>query len=110
MQKSIIALAALALTTSGLASAEGVINLRQLDQERRIDAGHRSGNLTVGEVSRLKAEQHSIAVQEDRMRLRHNGRLTQHDKRILHARQKEAGHAISRNKYNGHRGPNLMKL
>ena len=105
MQKSIIALAALALTTGGIASAEGVINLRQLDQERRIDAGHRSGNLTHAEVARLKAEQHAIAVEEDRMRARHGGHLTDYDKRILHARQKEAGHAISRNKYNRHRGP-----
>jgi len=110
MKKKIIALAALGLTAASLVSAEGAINLRQLDQERRIDAGHRSGNLTHGEEARLKAQQHSIAVQEDQMRARHNGHLTHHDKRVLHARQKSAGHAITRDKYNNKRGPDLMKL
>jgi aminoglycoside phosphotransferase family enzyme len=110
MKKITIALALTALTIGAAVSAEGVINLRQLDQERRIDAGHRSGNLTHAEVARLKAEQHAIAVQEDRMRARHGGHLTRSDKRILHARQKAAGHAISRNKYNSHRGPSHMGL
>ena len=110
MQKSIIALTALALSVGSIGVAQAAVNIRQLDQERRIDAGHRSGNLTARETMRLKMEQRAIVAQEARMRARHGGELTRHDKRILHAHQKAAGHAITRDKYNGHRGPNEMKL
>lgn len=110
MKKPIIALFALALTTSSIALADHPINVRQLDQQRRIDAGHRSGNLTGRETARLKSQQNAINAQEQRMRARHDGQLTRHDKRILHAHQKAAGHAITRDKYNSKRGPNEMKL
>jgi hypothetical protein len=110
MQKSIITLVALALSAGSVGSVQAAVNIRQLDQERRIDAGHRSGNLTARETMRLKMEQRAIVAEEARMRARHGGELTRSDKRRLHARQKAAGHAITRDKYNSKRGPNEMKL
>lgn len=110
MRRILIAAALGALTLSGLASAQGPVNARQLNQERRIDAGKRSGKLTAAEARRLKAQQYAIKRDEDRMRARHGGKLTARDKRIIHARQEQANRAILRQKHNRHRGPNKLKI
>lgn len=110
MKKTIIALALGALTIAGAAAAESPVNVRQANQERRIDAGHRSGKLTNHETMRLKAQQRSIAMEEKRMRARHGGHLTARDKRIIHMRQQQANHAILSQKHDAQRGKNHLKL
>jgi 2-methylaconitate cis-trans-isomerase PrpF len=110
MNKIIIALGIAAVAIGSAASAEDPVNLRQINQDRRIDAGHRSGKLTRWETEQLKAQQASIAREEDRMRARHGGHLTARDKAIIHARQDRANRAILKQKYDAQRGPNHLKL
>lgn len=105
-----LALALGALSASGAALAAGPINARQLNQERRIDAGVRSGKLTHREATNLRGQQHAISHEEDRMRARHGGHLTAYDKRMLHARQARANQRILAKKHNRYRGKNHLKI
>jgi hypothetical protein len=104
----LVGLATLSVATPTLAA--GPINARQINQERLIDAGFRSGKLTRYEVTTLKAEQRSIRRQEDRMRARHGGRLTARDKRFLHNRQDVAERNYARERRDRQRGPNRLKI
>lgn len=109
--KKLIATALLgALGFGAVAQAAPVVNVRQANQERRIDAGKRSGKLTHAEAARLKAEQRQIAMQEKRMRARHGGKLTARDRRTIHARQEAANRHILNQKSDAQRGPNKLKL
>lgn len=110
MKRFILALALGAVTVGGTVAVAGPVNLRQANQERRIDAGKRSGKLTNAEAAHLKAQQRMIERDENRMRARHGGKLTAHDKRIIHARQKQADRAILARKHNAARGRNHLKI
>ncbi len=110
MKKIVTALVLGALTLGSVATAQAAVNARQVNQERRIDAGKRSGKLTPREAARLKAEQRSISNQEARLRARHGGHLTARDKQTIHARQERANRAILASKRNAHRGKNHLKL
>ena len=110
MKKLVTAAVFAALGLGAVAQAAPIVNARQLNQERRIDAGRRSGKLTRAEATRLKSEQRAIAMQEKRMRARHGGKLTARDKRTLHARQEAANRHILNQKQDGQRGPNKLKL
>ncbi|WP_419826624.1 hypothetical protein [Sphingomonas sp.] len=110
MQKMMIALALGAVTATTAAQAAMPVNLRQANQERRIDAGVRSGKLTHREAARLKAQQASIRQEEARLRARHGGHLTARDKRLIHARQNAANAQILHKKDNTARGPNKLKI
>lgn len=110
MKTLILAFAAIGIAVSAVGPADAAINLRQLNQQRLIDAGHRSGKLTHRETARLRAQQRSIAAQEDRMRARHRGHLTARDERILHARQAQAKRDIQSEKYDAQRGRNHLKF
>jgi hypothetical protein len=102
---------ALGLVATGTAAvAQSPVNVRQANQERRIDAGERSGKLTHGEDARLKAEQRSIARLETQLRARHGGHLTAADKRLIHSRQEAANHHILAQKYDAQHGKNKLKL
>ncbi len=105
MLKTLYAAAgALALLAVAVPSVAAPVNVRQLNQERRIDAGVRSGKLTRHEARRLKNEQRLIAMQKARMKARHGGRLTRADKARIHAHQNAANRHILRLKHNGVRG------
>ena len=110
MKKTIIALTVAALGLGAIAEAAPVINARQANQDRRIDAGRRSGKLTYAESQRLKTEQRQIAQLEKRLRARHGGKLTAADKRLIHQRQEAANRHILNQKRDGQRGPNKLKL
>ena len=110
MKKMIIAMALGAMTLGAAPSVAGPVNARQINQERRIDAGRRSGKLTAAEAMRLKAEQRSIQRLEARMRARHGGHLTPNDKRIIHNRQAMANRHILMQKHDAQRGKNHLKL
>ena len=104
---------ALALATLGLGSAaqaQAPVNARQLNQERRIDAGQRSGKLTGNEAARLDAEQRSIRRLEDQLRARHGGHLTRADKRLIKQRQEAANRHILQQKHDAQRGRNKLKI
>ena len=110
MTKTIIAVALGALAFGSVASAQSPINVRQANQERRIDAGTRSGKLTHREAASLKAQQRQIALDERRMRARNGGHLSRRDKAILHARQERANRAILAQKHDRQRGKNHLKI
>lgn len=110
MRARLFAFALVALVLPSIASAAGPINARQLDQERLIDAGERSGKLTRSEANMLNADQRSIRRLQNRMKARHGGHLTKRDKRILHARQDQAQRNLRREKNDGQRGRNHLKI
>ncbi len=90
------AMALLAVATPSVAA----VNVRQLNQERRIDAGVRSGKLTPYEARKLKSEQRLIARQKAAAKARHGGHLTRADKARIHGHQEAANRHIKRLKHN----------
>ncbi len=110
MRRMMIVAGLMALTMSAAADAQSPVNARQLNQERRIDAGERSGKLTRTEAYRLKTEQRSIARLKARLKARHGGRLTAADKRLIHARQERANAHILSQKHDAQRGKDHLKL
>ena len=96
------AIAGLALL-SVAAPAAAAVNARQLNQQRLIDAGVRSGKLTPHEASVLRNEQRSIERAKGMAKMRHNGRYTAAAERRIHAMQDAAERHIQRLKYNGAR-------
>jgi hypothetical protein len=110
MKNMLIALGLGAAVIGATAPALAQVNARQLNQERRIDAGQRSGKLTHAEAARLDAQQRSIRQLEARLRARHGGHLTAADKRLIHARQQQADRAILTAKQNRAHGRNHLKI
>jgi hypothetical protein len=110
MKKRMSALVAAAIGVTMASGAIAQTNLRQLNQERRIDAGVRSGKLAPGEAANLRAQQRSIEHQSSAMRARHGGHLTAHDKRVLHARQDRANRHILAKKHNAVRGKDHLHI
>ncbi len=110
MKKTIIALALGALTMVGAAQAQVDVRARQLNQERRIDAGQRSGKLTRAEAARLDREQRSIRAYERQLKARHGGKLTKRDKQLIKQRQEAANRNILNQKRDYQRGPNKLKI
>jgi hypothetical protein len=110
MKRILFALALGTLVAPGIAIAAHPANVRQLNQERRIDAGLRSGKLTQAEAARLRAQQASIRAEAARMHDRHPHGLTARDKARLTALQDEADRAILHQKHDAQRGPDKLKL
>lgn len=110
MKRIILALAAGTLALAGAAQAERPVNARQLNQERRIDAGARSGKLSPREAMRLKAQQRSIARYTAQLRAAHGGHLTDRDKMLVHARQDSANALILKRKNNAVRGRDHLPI
>jgi hypothetical protein len=110
MKRMLVTLAIGTLIGSSAAMAAPTVNVRQLNQERRIDAGLRSGKLTQGEAGHLRAQQASIRAEVSRMRAKHPHGLTESDKRRLTALQDEADRAILHQKDDAQRGPNKLKM
>jgi hypothetical protein len=76
------------------------IDAREANQQRRIEEGVKSGTLTPGETRRLERREMSIQKQEERMRARDGGELTQHDRAVLNRRLDNTSGAIYRKKHN----------
>ncbi len=96
--------AAIAALSIGALAAPAVAatNARQLNQQRNIDAGLRSGKLTRAEANRLRAEQRMIERTASRLEAS-GGRYTAAEKRRVHAMQDVAGANIDRLKHNRRR-------
>ncbi|KPF78274.1 hypothetical protein IP88_04395 [alpha proteobacterium AAP81b] len=82
--------------------ATAAVNVRQLNQQRNIDAGLRSGKLTRAEYRQLKAEQR--AIERNQARYTRDGFYSAREKAMIHAQQDAAGRHIDRLKANGRRG------
>lgn len=104
MLKTLYAAAAGLALIAVTVPAAAAVNVRQLNQERRIDAGVRSGKLSPREARSLKNEQRLIAMQKARMKARHGGHLTRADKVRIHQHQDAANRRILKLKHNRARG------
>lgn len=107
-----MAIAAMGLSPVGglIGSASAEVNARQFNQERRIDAGRRSGKLTAAEGKVLRDEQRAISRLGERLRARHNGRLTAADNRLIKQRQDAADRHILNQKYDRQRGSDHLRV
>jgi hypothetical protein len=92
----IICIAAAGSASAG--TSDPVIDQRQINQERRIDQGVNSGQLTPAEAGRLEAQQARIEQREERMK--NDGNLTERERRALTRQQNRAGRNIYRKKHN----------
>lgn len=108
MRKILMTMAAATMALAMALPVAAQVNVRQLNQERRIDAGVRSGKLSRSEAVRLKAQQRGVQRLEAQLRAKHGGRLTAADKRMIHDRQAEADRAITHQKHDRQRGRNHL--
>jgi hypothetical protein len=105
MKKIFIAAALGSLMFSAVAHADIGIDTRQLDQSRQIDAGKRSGKLSIRERNVLNQEQRNIKRTEARLRARGNN-LSERDERRLGLLLDRAQAHIRQLKNNRERGRN----
>ena len=86
--------------TPAPAAHNPTIGQRQFNQQRRIANGVRTGRLNPRQTARLERQHRGINHQMRAMRVRHNGRLTPMDRRIIRHRQNVASRRIFRAKHN----------
>lgn len=79
------------------------IDQRQAHQERRIDQGIASGQLTRREAHRLEHQQAAINRAEDRAKA--DGKVTAQERARLHHRQDHASANIARQKHDAQHRP-----
>ena len=90
--------AALAITSLAQAQTRTpVINARRHNQERRINQGVRSGELTRHEAHNLRARENRIARNERRYKA--SGRVTPAERRHLRHEENRTSRAIYRDKH-----------
>lgn len=107
-----IAIATMGLSPIGglIGQASAEVNVRQFNQERRIDAGRRSGKLTAAEGRKLRNEQRAISRLGVQLRARHGGKLTAADNRLIKERQDAADRHILGQKKDRQRGGDHLKV
>ncbi len=74
------------------------IHQREQNQEKRIEQGVRSGQLTPREAGRLEAQQ--AKIQQDEARMKADGKLTPAERKKLTREQNRASRNIYRKKHN----------
>ena len=104
MNKYLVAVTAAVVALGTAIPAVAAVNVRQIDQRRRIDAGARSGKLSGHELARLRTEQNLITRAKLRMKAHHGGHLTDGDNMRIHQMQDAAERHIGHLKSNGARG------
>jgi hypothetical protein len=100
MKKIVVAVSAMTLLTSGIAYAQATtpgIDQRQANQERRIDQGITSGQLTEREAARLDKQQNHIDNMENKAKA--DGVMTKKERARIHAAQDRASRSIARQKH-----------
>lgn len=94
----VMAMAAVVLAGSAPALAGG-IEQRQVNQQRRIHQGIRSGSLTPGEAARLTRQQ--FRTERLERRLKADGEFSHRDRARVHHRLDHSSRHIYRAKHNG---------
>lgn len=82
--------------------AAAAVNARQLNQQRNIDAGVRSGKLTYREARTLRMD--VKAIERNKRAYTRDGRYSNREKARIHAQQEALSNKIDRLKANGRRG------
>ena len=98
---AVLSLAGIAASAQTAASAPGAntprIDQRQANQEKRIDQGIASGQLTTRETRRLEKEQAHVNMAEDKAKA--DGSVTAHERTHLTKMQNHASRDIYRQKH-----------
>lgn len=89
-----------AVAPSFAANNDPGIDKREAVQQKRIDQGVQSGQLTPKEAGKLEAQQASIKQKEERMASKHDGNLTKKEKAKLTKQQNKASKKIYKKKHN----------
>ena len=76
------------------------IRQRQVNQQRRINQGVKSGQLTRHEARTLMRQHRAINRETRAMRAQNNGRLTRQDRKTIHRQQNRESRRIYRKKHN----------
>lgn len=76
------------------------IRQRQVNQQRRIANGVKTGQLTRHEARTLEHQHRAINHETRAMRAQNNGRLTRQDRRTVHRQQNQESRRIYRKKHN----------
>jgi hypothetical protein len=76
------------------------IQQREANQQKRIEQGVQSGQLTPKEAGKLETQQARIKQSEDRMAAKHDGKLTKKEKAKLTKKQNRASKNIYKKKHN----------
>lgn len=104
MKLSTIAIAA-ALTLGGAALSQAQapnrydhVAQRQVNQQHRIAAGVRQGQLTRGQAFRIERREGAIHHEVRTMRASDHGRLTAHDRRVIYRQQNRTSRRIYRDR------------
>jgi len=110
MKKSaFIAAILMAFAISGVATAQeqtaqpkpkSKVAQRQLNQQKRIQQGVKSGELTKGEAKQLEKQQGRIQATKQYDKAENGGKLTAKDKAQLNRMQNRASRNIYRKKHN----------
>jgi hypothetical protein len=96
--------AALAQPAAGNPTATPRIDQREANQERRIEQGEKSGQLTPREANRLEAQQDRIRRTEARAKA--DGVVTPAEREKLTRMQNKASRDIAREKHDGQKDLN----
>ena len=94
LKLTMIALLVAALPATGLAQSSSRIDERQANQQRRIDEGVKSGQLTKKEAERLQEDQRRIQKMEDQARA--DGKITAEERRRIERAQDRESERIRR--------------
>jgi hypothetical protein len=87
-----------ALSQAQLSNRYDHVAQRQFNQQRRIAAGIRQGQLTRGQAFRLERREAAIHREVRTMRAFDHGRLTPGDRRILYRQQNRMSRRIYRDR------------
>lgn len=93
----LLALLLLAPLAASAGPQTPAVDARQANQERRIDQGIASGELTAAEAARLRAQQNRIDRREDRYHA--DGVVAPGERARLHGSQNAASRNIRRQKH-----------
>jgi len=103
MKLSTIAMAAALLGSAPITQAQmpnryDHVAQRQVNQQRRIVAGVRSGQLSRGQAFRLERREAAVHREVRTMRAYDHGRLTPYDRRVLYHQQNRMSRRIYRDR------------
>ena len=113
MNKAIVSVVVATLTT-GAALAQTTYNqrhsirARQQNQQRRIDQGVRSGQITPQGAAHAEANQARIANEQHQMRAADGGHLTAQDRHTLARQQDRTSRGIYDRKHNASTDPGVL--
>ena len=74
------------------------VSKRQVNQQKRIKQGVRSGELTMREAASLQRQQ--VNIQKTKKRAKADGKVTRKERAVIHSKQHVASKKIYRKKHN----------